>query len=307
MGSIFSLFHNWLAMKEGLDIFRSLRGSGTKDDGKGSSPETKKEEKPDTSLFGIGTGDEETITRLMDSLIEIYGRIGEEWFLRIVQFFTELEDHQKKDFRLMLHNFKLSNRYFQRFTKETEIPIKGSSPKIVREWEWVLEDYRFTKLDPRVKVLARMAILCGPNGVGSTAVKNSLIAIGVIKKESADAKALRIAGEAKEKALDITYWGLIKHRLEWEEKAMSGGVIHVNRYAELLERWLAANPGKTESKARENEDFHKNCLSAIERRAGEQERELERLKRTFLPPWAKTPLIIIGIMIAISAVVTSII
>ncbi len=107
--------------------------------------------------------------------------------------------------------------------------------------------------------------------------------------------------------LDTPYWTLIKHRLTWEEKAMSGGVIHVNRYAELLERWLAANPGKTESKARENEDFHKNCLSAIERRAGEQERELERLKRTFLPTWAKTPLIIIGIMIAISAIVTSII
>lgn len=116
-----------------------------------------------------------------------------------------------------------------------------------------------------------------------------------------------VKATAEKIALDTPYWSLVKHRLSWEEKALAGGIIHIDRYRELLERWLAANPGKTESEARKDNIFHEDCLSAIRVHAGRQERELESAKKTFLPKWAKVPIIIGVIVIASSAIITSII
>lgn len=262
--------------------------------------------------------DETLFMALMNAVRTENGAEGTALYRELVEFHKELDTKQKNRLRHILGTLELTEKFDPDHLVDKTTKKDGD---VNEKFARVQIDYEFTADDPRVQFLTNLAqdLLDTNKGVTSEdrrkSVKGDLLALELILKRTpleairrwSVVYAKRTVPRYIDKAIDTPYWTLIKHRLTWEEKAMSGGVIHVNRYAELLERWLAANPGKTESKAREDEDFHKNCLSAIERRAGEQERELERLKRTFLPPWAKMPLIIIGIMVAISAIVTSII
>ncbi len=286
------------------NVVRIRRNSeASKASGKSGAAETKS----DTSLFGIGTGDEETLLRLLEAAVRIYGgALGDMIFFNIIALLTELEDGQRKDIRLLLHNMKLAERQERRLVDEIEIPAKGGVPAHTqKKHEWITVDYQFTRLDPRVRLLARIGFLV--ESIGATATKNVLITMSIIKKESVEAKALRVAGEATEKALDATYWTVMKHRLQWESKLVGGGIRHVDRYSELLADWLTANPGKKEHDARQDETFHQDCLAAVQRRAAMMECELQAAKKRFLPDWAKALLTILGIIAVGGMIVISLI
>lgn len=96
-----------------------------------------------------------------------------------------------------------------------------------------------------------------------------------IDDEAAFTRVMGVAEQAKENILETTYWTVMHNRLRWKEIALGGGTIHVDRYLELLERWLSTHPGKTESDARHDEDFRQKCLSEIRVRTITQERESE--------------------------------
>ncbi|MEI7750205.1 MAG: hypothetical protein WCJ25_04355 [Candidatus Moraniibacteriota bacterium] len=196
--------------------------------------------------------------------------LDSEHFDILSRLYEILDKHQADNFRYYIVKQNQIEEHENR-TKTKKQVKTGSSAKgperdeLFEEFERIPISNLYKKSDIRTRYLAFIAgkiLELDKDGKGEYAMKHILIKRHYIREKSLQQEAKEKVTEEKDKALDATYWFLMRRRLGKE------------KYKKVLGT-------RTEEDARKDTAFHDECLAALAvKKEEEEEKEAtERKKR----------------------------